>query len=512
MVKGFSNGTNPNSNGMPKTSFSNKNNPNGRKMKNTSSKVNAKNVKPDNVNLKTNPTANKGQKKTVKTSKKDRFFSRRKIRNFFSNIVNWITGFENVPAGYRGGILIWLPAFILLCVGTISVISATSVLSVGAGSNVISIFYKPIIFFVAGLLIYLFARFIPISTYRLFVTAAMVVIVIVQFVTVLTGTAIYGNTNWITIAGFTLQPSEFMKFVLILHLADIFSSPKFQPKDLTIFLSGDWERIIPLATELLKRYILVGLACVSVLIGRDMGTFMIIAAFIFIMLVANGTSFKLLFSLIGVGVVGFAFAVLTNASRRARVFSFIFGDDTSSVRDLQNVQSIWGLASGGLTGLGAGASREKWGYLPAARTDFIYSIIGEEFGLAGTLFVIFLFIFLAYGLFTLMFVHNDPFVKLAACGIVSWIIVQAIVNILVVIGFAPILGVPLPLISSGGSALLSVMAAIGFTVRAASEQAGLAKGDRKFAKRGKAIAVYQSKTTGSSRINTEFKRPNRPRG
>lgn len=458
---------------------------------------------------------NKNKKTTVPkagASRKDKpVLSKRKFRNFFRKFGQKITNFEAVSPAYSSGFLISIPTLILVSIGTISVISATSVLSIGAGSSVFNVFVKPVAFFVLGVFAYYFARFINIATYKRLSEYIIWLFVGLQFMTVLVGTAVSGNTNWITIAGFTFQPSEFLKFALVLFLAQRFSSDRFESVDLGKLISSGWENVLQFTIKTFITYLPAILGAALVMWGKDMGTFMIIAAFIFIMLIVSGVRSRYLVYIVLLGILGAIAAVLASGSRRARVLAFIFGETGVSERDSQSLQSLWGLASGGLTGMGAGASREKWGYLPAAKTDFIYAIIGEEFGLLGTLLILALFILLAYGLFSLMFKHDDPFVKLAVSGVASWVIVQAIVNILVVIGFAPVLGVPLPLISSGGSALISTMGALGFCVRAAQEYSGIARKDRKFIKKGKAIPVYQSKNVKAAKISSDFKRPNRPR-
>ncbi|QPK94426.1 FtsW/RodA/SpoVE family cell cycle protein [Actinomyces sp. zg-332] len=449
-----------------------------------------------------NKKSKSGEKKTI---------SKRKFRNFLRAFVQKLTNFEAVSPSYNSGFLISIPTIILVSIGTISVISATSVLSVGAGSGVLSVFIKPGIFFLAAMFVYYVAKMFSIEFYKQLSKYIVWLFVILQVFTVFVGTAISGNTNWITVLGFTFQPSEFLKFAIILFLALQFSDSSFESVELEEILRSGWENTLQFFVKMFINYSPAILGGAFVMVGRDMGTFMIIAVFVFIMMIVAGVRTRYLSYITLLGVLGAVFAVITSTSRRTRVLAFIFGDATVSERDSQSLQSLWGLASGGLTGLGAGASREKWGYLPAAKTDFIYAVIGEEFGLLGTLLILALFIMLAYGLFALMFSHKDPYVKLAVAGIASWITVQAIVNILVVIGFAPVLGVPLPLISSGGSSLMSAIAALGFCVRAAQEQAGLAKKDRKFVKKGKAIPVYQSKKVNSAKLKSDFKRPNKPR-
>lgn len=468
-------------------------------------KSNAKGNTKNNVDNKRGFSKSKSKSKT----KKRRSF----LANFktnFKSLVQKATDFESLPSNYKSGFLISIPTFVLICIGTIAVISATSISSIRLGSSILEVFIKPSIFFIAGLITYFVAKRFPINFYKKIATSLLWLCVGLQFFTLLVGRAVYGNTNWISIFGVSFQPAEFMKFALVLYLALRFCEEDFKSMDFSQLKHYSLDEILKFAIVFTITYLPALLGCLFIVLSRDMGTFMVIAAFIFVMIFFAGARIKYLVYVLIIGAASAVVAILVSPSRRVRVAAFIFGEGDVASRDSQRLQSLWGLASGGFTGLGAGAGREKWGYLPAAKTDFIYSVIGEEFGLLGTLLILALFILLAYGLFSLMFVHDDPFVKHAVGGIVAWIIIQALINILVVIGFAPVLGVPLPLISSGGSALIITMAALGFCVRAAEEKSGLTKKYRKFVKKGKAIAVYQSKNVRADKIS-EHKRSKKPK-
>jgi cell division protein FtsW len=185
------------------------------------------------------------------------------------------------------------------------------------------------------------------------------------------------------------------------------------------------------------------------------------------MLFAAGTKSGLL-GLVGiVGAVGSMGMVLTTPFRRARFFAFLDPWADPGNTGYQNLQSLVALGSGGLLGVGLGASRAKWDYLPFAQTDFIFAIIGEELGLVGALFVVGLFVVLGtWGIRTAL-LAPDRFSMLACVGITAWFLVQAFLNIGMVIGLLPITGVPLPFISFGGSSLLVTMCAAGFLLNVA---------------------------------------------
>jgi cell division protein FtsW len=133
---------------------------------------------------------------------------------------------------------------------------------------------------------------------------------------------------------------------------------------------------------------------------------------------------------------------------------------------------MWALASGGWWGVGLGGSREKWGLLPEAHNDFIFAVIGEELGLIGTLAVLGLFAILGYGLFRIVLRTDDLFVKIATTGVLTWVLGQAVINIGAVLGLLPVVGLPLPLVSSGGSALVMAMLALGMVIGFARREAG----------------------------------------
>jgi cell division protein FtsW len=166
------------------------------------------------------------------------------------------------------------------------------------------------------------------------------------------------------------------------------------------------------------------------------------------------------------------FFIYSQPYRVRRVTSFLDPFATYHDSGWQGAQSIFAMASGGLTGVGLGASREKWGYLPEAHTDFIYAIIGEELGLIGALSVLALFAALVFAGFRIASNSRDMFVTLSAAAITAWIAVQALVNIGAVLGVLPITGIPLPLVSYGGSALLPVLVALGMLLSFARHEPG----------------------------------------
>ncbi|MEW2084776.1 putative lipid II flippase FtsW [Streptomyces sp. NPDC005283] len=272
------------------------------------------------------------------------------------------------------------------------------------------------------------------------------------------GHAVNGNQNWIYLGGpFQLQPSEFGKLALILWGADLLA--RKQDKRLLTQWKHMLVPLVPVA------FLLLGL----IMLGGDMGTAIILTAILFGLLWLAGAPTRLFAGVLAVaGFVGFVL-IKTNENRMSRLSCIGAIDLGPQGECWQAVHGIYALASGGWFGSGLGASVEKWGQLPEPHTDFIFAIAGEELGLAGTLSVLALFAALGYAGIRVAGRTEDPFVRYAAGGVTTWITAQAVVNIGAVLGLLPIAGVPLPLFSYGGSALLPTMFAVGLLIAFARE-------------------------------------------
>ncbi len=267
------------------------------------------------------------------------------------------------------------------------------------------------------------------------------------------GETVNGNTNWISVGGpFQLQPSEFGKLALVLWGADLLAR-KNDKKLLT-----QWKHLlvplVPVAVMLL------GL----IMLGGDMGTSMILTAVLFGMLWLAGAPPRLFAGVLAGALSLATLFVATSPNRMDRLHCIAATDPGSNDQCWQAVHGIYALASGGWFGTGLGASVEKWGELPEPHTDFIFAVTGEELGLAGTLSVLALFAALGYAGIRVAGRTEDHFVRFAAGGVTTWITAQAVINIGAVLGLLPIAGVPLPLFSYGGSALLPTMYAIGLLI------------------------------------------------
>jgi cell division protein FtsW len=275
------------------------------------------------------------------------------------------------------------------------------------------------------------------------------------------GIDVQGNRNWIGIGSFTAQPSEVVKLGLVLGIGAIM----YVKRDKL----DDWKEV----------FIPVGIASLLslglVILGGDQGTAMIMLILVLGALYVGGARAKHLL----VGVVAMAvllpFVTMASASRQVRISAWLSGcTDSNQYADLcwQPVHGMWALASGGVFGVGLGNSKAKWSWLPEADNDYIFAIIGEELGLIGAVVVLALFVVLAVSMIKVIRQSKDPFVKTVTGGILAWIIGQALVNIAVVLGLLPVLGVPLPLISAGGSALIMTLVAIGVVLSFARDLPG----------------------------------------
>src|SRR5690606_4729640 len=209
-----------------------------------------------------------------------------------------------------------------------------------------------------------------------------------------------------------------------------------------------------------------------VMVGRDMGTSLVIGLSVAAAYWVAGLPLRFFTMGAVVGVVLVLIGLAAQPSRGRRIRTWL-ADDCDPLGDcLQSTHSTWALASGGLWGLGPGMSREKWGHLPAADNDFIFAILGEEWGLIGTLLVLLAFTLMAIAVHRIVRRHRDPFAQIVAGSIGAWIVGQAFINIAVVLELLPVTGVPLPLVSSGGSSLIMSLAGIGVLMAFARTEPG----------------------------------------
>ena len=284
------------------------------------------------------------------------------------------------------------------------------------------------------------------------ITLALLVAVLIPGI----GSEINGSRRWIVIPGFgSLQPAEFAKLAVVLYLAHWLDR---RGKAAGTF----WNGLIPFALVITPGFLLIAME-------PDLGTagiYAIVAGSVFFMAGAN----LVYIGAIASGVVAAAWIMIQSTSyqlERVRSFLDPFSDPLGA--GYNTVQSLYALALGGITGAGLGESKQKFLYLPAPSTDFIFAIIGEEWGLVGTLTIVALFVVVAYQGYRIAITAPDTFSGLLACGITTWLAVQALVNMMVVTALLPVTGIPLPFISAGGSALTINLAAVGILLSISRE-------------------------------------------
>jgi len=339
----------------------------------------------------------------------------------------------------------------LVVFGLVMVLSSSSIDSLVANRDAFYVFSRQSLYAVVGLGAMLFISSLKLKIIQNLVKAAVVFGFALQLSVPFIGITVNGNTNWISIAGFTLQPAEFLKVALIMYMAWFVSNREHE--------LDDPRRV------LLPVLIVGGAALALVMLGRDLGTAIIIALIVFGTLVITGAPLRpLLQVFVGVAIAG-ALAAFSSASRMARINAWLNPDSASSdAFNWQYEHGTWALAAGGVFGVGLGNSKMKWSWIPEVENDFIFAVIGEELGLIGALVVIGIFALLVSSLIGIMNRSDSSFGRVIVIGVIVWIVSQSAVNIAVVLGVLPVLGVPLPLISAGGSSLIATLGAIGIVL------------------------------------------------
>lgn len=332
--------------------------------------------------------------------------------------------------------------------GCIMVLSASSVTMISQGQSPFSQVSSQVMFLVLGVIAMAGITRIPVGYYhkKSVVYAMLIVALVMQLAVVVVGVEVNGNRNWLKIPGIgQIQPSEFSKLAIIMWLAWVYSR------------HGDISRSI--WRTLFPSIYGVGALVMLIMLGGDMGTAMVYG-FIFVgMMWLAGASRSSLLKIGGAFAALALVGVLSSANRVARIFG-IWGSCTNANCDQANSGEV-ALTTGGFLGVGLGQSRQKYNYLAEAHNDYIFAIIGEELGLLGTLAVLLLYVGLVYCAVRIMLRTTDPLVRLATGGIMIWLTSQAIINMGMVSRILPVIGVPLPFVSYGGSSLLSSLFAAG---------------------------------------------------
>jgi cell division protein FtsW len=340
------------------------------------------------------------------------------------------------------------------------------VISFDSSGSSFTIAGRQALWVVIGLPALLVGARLPVKAYRMLAYPLMFVSIVLLFAVLVPGVGqnVSGATRWIALpGGMQLQPSEPAKLALVLWGADLLTRKEK-------LLADSKHLLVPLLPVAL---LLAGL----VMVEPDMGTTIVLILVLLALLFTAGAQLGL-FAKLGLSLGGLAgLLAIAEPYRMQRLVGF--RDPCAKQHALsvgyQACQGLYAISSGGWFGVGLGGSREKFGYLPNTYTDYIFAIIGEELGLLGTLLVLALFGLLAYAAVRIAQRCPDRFSQLATAGVAAWLLGQALVNMGAVVGLLPITGIPLPLVSFGGSALVPTMFAIGMLISFARQEPTTAK-------------------------------------
>ncbi|MBK5223148.1 MAG: putative lipid II flippase FtsW [Acidimicrobiia bacterium] len=363
------------------------------------------------------------------------------------------------PAGRRTGLFVGLlSVVVLLClIGLVMVMSASSVVGLYQFGSTWYFVKRQMIWLTVSLVALAITMRIDYRFWRRFASPLLVGSIVALGLVLVPGVGIsvYGSTRWLGVGPLVVQPSEFAKFGLVLFIADL--------------LARRAHRITSLHITLKPVIVISGVIAVLLMLQPNLGTTVVTLGIVAAMLYVGGVPLLPLGLVAVCGGAAAAIAALAAPYRRARITGALDPWADPLGDGYQIIQSLVGIAQGGWAGVGLGASRSKWGFLPFAHTDFVFAIIAEEAGLLGASAVVLLFLALCWLGVATALRAPDRFGTLLAVGITTWLATQAFVNIGAVIGILPITGVPLPFVSFGGSSMLSTMAATGVLLNVARQ-------------------------------------------
>lgn len=352
----------------------------------------------------------------------------------------------------------------LTVLGLVMVLSASSIYSLETKGSSFAILLRQLSVLLLAVPLGFLASRLPLARWRSIakysLLGSVLVLLLVQIPSV--GQTVNGNRNWLGVGPVVVQPSEFAKFFMILWAGYILSKRE-----------RDSEARANVIVLLLPAFVVI---MFLIMLGSDLGTTAVFAAILLGLLFVSGIPFRFIFFTIIAGLTFVAAMIVTVPHRMSRLLVVFnpFSPEYYKFTGWQPAHSIMGLASGGFFGVGLGASRQKWGNLAEAHTDFILSVIGEELGLFGTLGVLLLFAVLIFSIFRIAMRAPDPMVRYTCAGIGCWIAAQTTLNIGSATSVIPVVGVTLPLLSYGGSSLLATFLALGFVLGAALRDPAIA--------------------------------------
>ena len=355
----------------------------------------------------------------------------------------------------RSIVFLLVPVSLLVVVGLGAILSASSVLGLRENGDSLYYFKRQIVWLVVGVIGMVTAAFIPVRWWRRMAFPLFALTVALLAAVMVFGTRVNGATRWLVLGPVSLQPSELAKLSTVLFLATIVSRRERYINRLRDFF-------IPVAGS-------VGIVAALVMVQPDLGTTLLVSTGAFAVLVASAVPMRYVIGSAVASAGGALALAAASPYRWARVTAFLDLQSDPLGSSYQAVQGLVALGTGGLWGVGLGASRARWSFLPNAHTDFVFAILGEETGRAGSLAVVALFT--AFTIAGTMIAKRctDSFGRLVAVGITTWLAAQAIVNIGGVVGVLPITGIPLPFVSFGGTALVVSLVGVGVLVSVARD-------------------------------------------
>lgn len=353
---------------------------------------------------------------------------------------------------------------LLLAVGLMMVLSTSTAYDLDNGLPAYSMFAKQLLGASAGLVLMWIGAKSPPKLFRGLAYPLLIVSIIGLGLVLVAGNEVDGAKRWLTVAGTQVQPSEFAKLALVLWGADLLARKE------KLGQLRDWRHLL---VPLLPGMVVM---CILVMLGNDLGTTSLLIVIFLALLWVIGAPGKLIFGMVGLMALAFMMLVAVHPYELQRITGFLSSQSSGGCLSCyQLTEGKDALGSGGLFGVGLGAGSGKWGYVPNSQTDWIFSILGQELGLVGTMCVVTLYGVLTFAGLRIARRVPDTFSRLTAGSITVWLIAQALINIGAVLGLLPITGVPLPLISAGVSSLIVTMASLGVLMSCARREPGATK-------------------------------------
>lgn len=355
-------------------------------------------------------------------------------------------------------LMLWSVTVFFVAFGLIMVLSSSSITSYLSGDGFLGSFSRQAMYAAIGLtLMFVVSRF-PVAFWKKgawWFFGASILLQLLVFTPL--GFEVGGNRNWLRITStIGMQPAEFLKLAMIVWMgAVLHTKEKLLSKPVHVIIPA----MIPGAL----------IAIATVLLGSDLGTALVMFGIVLGVFFFADIQLRVVLGTLGAAALIAVLFVITSGNRMRRVLGLFTSAEDYSGHDWQPLHGIWALAGGGVFGSGLGASKAKWSWLPAADNDYIFAIVGEEFGMFGAVAVIILYIVLAVLLLNIIGLARDRFGKALVGGVLVWVVGQAMINIGVVLRLLPVIGLPLPLLSAGGTALIATLLAIGVVLSVARD-------------------------------------------